>query len=949
MAQVPFANQAYKTPGSVDTGTVSAPKVQPLGSVVGDAFSQAGQMAGQIGDQIEKQNNEAAVNEAMTSFQNHIRNVQYGDPDNPDSKGFLTLQGKSAMDGWQGALQDIDSTRKQIAETLTPEQQRMYGQQSQSMQNSAFNGMASHVAGQREVWVRQSNIARSDQLRDAAVANRSDPAAMQSAIAGQMRIVDQQSQAEGLPLNDPIAIQRRSAVFGDTAKAMVHGYIADGDPIGAQHFLDANGKSLSDEVRNDLSITLHHPVIEKKAEIWARHEFGPSLQQLQPIARDANISDVLVSQEQAESGGRQFGKDGTVLRSMPGDADSPRGVMQIKPSTAKDAANYAGLPFDPSRLDSDAAYNRGLGHAEMYRLCAKYGNNFTLACAAYNWGQGNVDKAIKEYGDPRTGAVSDSDFLSHAPAETQKYVTKIQSGLQPQQPPPSSTAPDFEQATRNAMAGPDWEENMAKLSQVSRVQSIWEAETKTARTEVGQTLDNLNDQRLHGNMTGQFPPQAYRVLSTPELQTALNKFNAASDAGSQWKAVQWMPPAQQNAYLKQREDTLQNTDAPDYAIRREGLTQLASQVSRANEQLASDPAAYIQDHPAMQQVTADLQTAAQSSDPQRVAAAQAAYIQQSDAVQRTLGVTTPDVIPKAMSQKIADTLTNIDPEKTNVGAVLNGLREQYGDENWPRVVSQLHKYNQVSEDVGTLASMYLPTQVTDQAVFADMLHAKQIYMQSSGEKGGKGFLDGVNPPQMAYLNDTKAVHPIADKLSEFHSTLVNNPGGETTYGQVYNSVKSLAQWYVAKGDTGEDALSKAYDGIIGKAYDFSGPTRSPKGLMPATKSATRQVQNGISLADLGPVDGHIPGMTQEDRANKGLNAIKSNGIWVPTADDKGLQLVIPARVYGVSVVPKKTDGSPFTVQFEDIQKGNYKAPLPEDEGGGMSRVPGGPFVHAGQY
>ncbi|PZD95708.1 hypothetical protein DNH61_11830 [Paenibacillus sambharensis] len=85
------------------------------------------------------------------------------------------------------------------------------------------------------------------------------------------------------------------------------------------------------------------------------------------------------------------------------------GMMQLMPGTA------AGLgvknPYDP-------AQNINGGTKYISQMYQKYGD-YQLALAAYNWGPGNVDKAIKKYGK-NWAAIS-----AHAPKETQNYVTKV--------------------------------------------------------------------------------------------------------------------------------------------------------------------------------------------------------------------------------------------------------------------------------------------------------------------------------------------------------------------------------------------------------------------------------------------------------------------------------------------------------------------------------------------
>jgi len=83
-----------------------------------------------------------------------------------------------------------------------------------------------------------------------------------------------------------------------------------------------------------------------------------------------------------------------------------QGLFQFMPSTAR---GYGIDPYDPAQA-TDAAGKMLSG------LLAKYDGDLSKALAAYNWGGGNVDKAVRKYGN---------NWLSHAPAETRKYIKKI--------------------------------------------------------------------------------------------------------------------------------------------------------------------------------------------------------------------------------------------------------------------------------------------------------------------------------------------------------------------------------------------------------------------------------------------------------------------------------------------------------------------------------------------
>ena len=101
----------------------------------------------------------------------------------------------------------------------------------------------------------------------------------------------------------------------------------------------------------------------------------------------------------------QESRKGNMKKSSPAGA---KGHFQFMPGTAK-AYGISGREWDFD-ASSDAA-------ARYFQWLLKhYNGDHNKALAAYNWGNGNLDKAIKRYGN---------DWLSHAPKETQGYVNSI--------------------------------------------------------------------------------------------------------------------------------------------------------------------------------------------------------------------------------------------------------------------------------------------------------------------------------------------------------------------------------------------------------------------------------------------------------------------------------------------------------------------------------------------
>ncbi|MFN2260239.1 MAG: transglycosylase SLT domain-containing protein [Parasphingopyxis sp.] len=102
-----------------------------------------------------------------------------------------------------------------------------------------------------------------------------------------------------------------------------------------------------------------------------------------------------------------------------------RGLMQFIPSTAQEVSRQLGLPYSQSRLTSDPQYNIRLGTQYIRQLYGRY-NNLVLAAAAYNAGGGNVNRWIRENGDPRQGNVDILQWIEEIPYyETKNYVQRV--------------------------------------------------------------------------------------------------------------------------------------------------------------------------------------------------------------------------------------------------------------------------------------------------------------------------------------------------------------------------------------------------------------------------------------------------------------------------------------------------------------------------------------------
>ena len=106
------------------------------------------------------------------------------------------------------------------------------------------------------------------------------------------------------------------------------------------------------------------------------------------------------------------------------EAESPkgaRGLMQIMPQTAKWSAEMVGANGFEEHMLFEPAYNLDLGIYYFSHLQEKYNGNLTLALAAYNGGQGRVNRWLEEgTWDGKKENVEDIPYK-----ETREYIRKV--------------------------------------------------------------------------------------------------------------------------------------------------------------------------------------------------------------------------------------------------------------------------------------------------------------------------------------------------------------------------------------------------------------------------------------------------------------------------------------------------------------------------------------------
>lgn len=248
-----------------------------------------------------------------------------------------------------------------------------------------------------------------------------------------------------------------------------------------------------------------------------------------------------------ESGGKHLNSDGSIVTSSAG----AQGRFQLMPETGKELAARRGLKYNPA----DEQQHTMLASDYAQELSNKYGSEL-LAGAAYNWGQGNVDKLIEKVGDPRKGEISQADFIKKLPSETQGWISryrKNKTGMDP--------------VTVNQI------DNLAN-AQI-------EKQRKLVLNELEPLLNNTMAQLNNGEVPDAVPSiPAIMFGYGKQGKKMVSKLDIAMDNAKTFQAIQYLSPEQQQQELLKKKPEVND---PEYALKLDAYGKLGALVQKSNE------------------------------------------------------------------------------------------------------------------------------------------------------------------------------------------------------------------------------------------------------------------------------------------------------------------------------------------------------------------------------
>jgi soluble lytic murein transglycosylase-like protein len=388
--------------------SIRAPEAA-FGGATAQAFQQVGKDIGQVASLLDrraeergKEDAELAAWNAYTSASAEQQKLFYqGD------NAIYNRRGGNALGSSNEAALELRRIGDETSKTLTsPHAQQQFQKLWARNQDSEMGAVSRHEAGQRREYA--------DQTVAGAVANSTNAASLRfndpGEVDNQMQIGELAIRAntKGLP---PEQVNSQVTTFRSGVHKAVVLRMATDNPLAANEYY----KSHADDFTADDNVALQRTLAPSVKRAEARTEADTIIKDVTRTQLTAPGT-VHSAIESVESNGKQ-----TAVSSA-----GNYGVMQINDVSGKEAADALGIPWDAAKARSDEGYNRQLGRKYFDIQMDKYGNR-TLALAAYNAGGGKVDEWIKQFGDPRNGAISDAAWAAKIPfAETRQYVARVE-------------------------------------------------------------------------------------------------------------------------------------------------------------------------------------------------------------------------------------------------------------------------------------------------------------------------------------------------------------------------------------------------------------------------------------------------------------------------------------------------------------------------------------------
>ena len=386
----------------------ATPRVDPGAQAA--SFGQATERAGAVAMDMElealKQANHLRVDDALNKALEAEMRLAY-DKD----VGYTSRRGESALPSKDGKLlsDEYDEAFGKVAEEIgaglgNDYQRQAFGQAMAKRRADFRASTMKHEADEFRTYtlsVREGTIAtRMQQIG----LNYNNPEVIDEAITSIRAATYDAAKLQGKSAEWADAQARKMA--SNAHKTAIAAALEKNDVAYADRYLKRYGKDME---ADDLLQTTG--LITKEMDLHvgtsaATEAMGRWAPKIVPGDMDRLTNIVLAM----ESGGRRYDASGKLIEGPATKYGTAKGEMQVLDGTNRDP----GYGVKPAADDSPEERAR-VGRDYLAAMVREYDGDVSKALAAYNWGPGNLDRAVKEHGP---------NWLQAAPEETRSYVER---------------------------------------------------------------------------------------------------------------------------------------------------------------------------------------------------------------------------------------------------------------------------------------------------------------------------------------------------------------------------------------------------------------------------------------------------------------------------------------------------------------------------------------------
>lgn len=343
----------------------------------------------------------ARAKDADNNYSNWLRERMYGD------NGFMTLEGRNAVDGRKAFEDEAAAKRKEFGADLTGGAARAYDTASQSRLQGVYGQSIVHTASERKSWFKDASSARVQTFANDALVNFNNPKMVAKNIAAGIMEIRETGALQGW---DAATLKLKEGEYTSGVHKNVALRIAATDPIAAETYMKANADQMSGADQYELSNSLKTELIQEKSK-----------REAEAILSDGRQPSTSAEPAQPASG-RTLAQAGPTRARAFLQSVSNKGPASVDNLDDSFATNLAAM-----MQDAPPDIRKGLGIYSGYRSPQRQAELFGAAVKKY----GSVAAARRWVAPPghsqhNEGRAVDLSFngqsLSHAPQDVIDWV-----------------------------------------------------------------------------------------------------------------------------------------------------------------------------------------------------------------------------------------------------------------------------------------------------------------------------------------------------------------------------------------------------------------------------------------------------------------------------------------------------------------------------------------------